>query len=163
MTDIAAPAPYGRRAFVLAGAGAATLAVAGAGSWRIVNRTAAAGAAGTLTPAEAHRSARTGDIVLIDIRRPEEWAATGVPEGAVPIDMRRDDFAAALRAATGGEARPVAVICARGVRSRRTAAAMAAAGIGEVLDVPEGMLGSAAGPGWLARGLPTGPAPEAGA
>ncbi len=163
MTDTAASAPIGRRAFVLAGAGAATLAVAGAGGWRFASRTAAAGAAGTLTPAEAHRAASNGEIVIVDIRRPEEWAATGVPEGAVPIDMRRDDFASALRAAAAGGARPVAVICARGVRSRRTVAAMAAAGIDDVIDVPEGMLGSSAGPGWLARGLPVVTAREAGA
>ena len=119
---------------------------------------AAAGSAGTLAPGEALAAVRAGELVLIDVRRPDEWAETGVPEGAVPIDVRRRDFAAALRDAAGDPARPVALICARGVRSRRTAAALAGAGMTDVIDVPEGMLGSAAGPGWLARGLPVAPA-----
>jgi hypothetical protein len=34
------------------------------------------------------------------------------------------------------------------------AARMEAAGFTRILDVPEGMVGSAAGPGWIARGLP---------
>lgn len=29
-----------------------------------------------------------------------------------------------------------------------------AAGFTQIIDVPEGMLGSGAGPGWLKRGLP---------
>jgi rhodanese-related sulfurtransferase len=113
---------------------------------------------GTIDAAEAHRLARTGRILLVDIRRPEEWGATGVAAGATPLDMRRDDFPAALAALRSGSPdRPVALICARGVRSRRLAARLARAGVASVLDVPEGMLGSSAGPGWIARGLPTVP------
>ena len=160
MLDAAHPSLRTRRA-VLAGTLAAGLvAAAGAGGWRHATRTAAAGSAGTLTPPEALAAARAGDVVLIDVRRPDEWAATGLPEAAVPIDMRRGDFATALRAAAGHPPRPVALICARGVRSRRASGALAEAGLTRVIDVPEGMLGSAAGPGWLARGLPVGPAPE---
>jgi rhodanese-related sulfurtransferase len=108
-----------------------------------------------LSVAEAHRAALAGEIVLIDIRRPDEWALTGIGEGAVPIDMRRPDFKAALAAAMGGDrTRPVALICARGVRSRRMADGLRSAGFTSVLDVPEGMMGSGAGPGWLRAGLP---------
>jgi rhodanese-related sulfurtransferase len=96
-----------------------------------------------------------GKLMLIDIRRPDEWAKTGVAEGAVPLDMRREDFAEALKAlAQGNTSAPIALICARGVRSARTANMLASAGFDNISDVPEGMLGSAAGPGWLARKLP---------
>jgi rhodanese-related sulfurtransferase len=101
---------------------------------------------------EAHDLARAGRIVLIDIRRPDEWARTGVPDHGVPIDMRRTDFMQAVQAAAGGK--PVALICARGVRSRKLARQFEDAGITSVIDVSEGMLGSAAGPGWLAKSLP---------
>lgn len=161
MTDAAHHVPRPRRAVLAGGLAAGLVAIAGAGSWRYAARTAPAGSAGTLTPPEALAASRSGDLVLIDVRRPGEWAATGVPVGAVPIDMRRDGFAAALRAAAGDPPRPVALICARGARSRRVAAALADAGLTGVIDVPEGMLGSEAGPGWLARGLPVGPAPGA--
>ena len=111
-----------------------------------------------LTPQEAHQLAIAGDILLIDIRRPDEWTKTGVGEGANPIDMRRDDFVAALNGLTGGRtSAPVALICARGVRSRRMTEMLKAAGYSRIIDVPEGMLGSRAGPGWLKRALPTVP------
>jgi len=108
-----------------------------------------------LTAPEALAQADAGQITLIDIRRPEEWAATGIAQPAVPIDMRRDDFAVALLEAVNGDrAQPVALICARGVRSARLARALREAGFEQVLEGPEGMGGSGAGPGWISRGLP---------
>jgi len=108
-----------------------------------------------LSVADALEQVRTGEVLLIDIRRPDEWADTGVPQGAIPLDMRRDDFVSALLAQPGVERdTAIALICARGVRSRRLGSALADAGFSAILDVPEGMLGSGAGPGWLARGLP---------
>ena len=93
--------------------------------------------------------------MLVDIRRPDEWALTGVGQGAHPLDMRRDDFTAALsNLLQDNPDRPVALICARGVRSRFMVRKMQQAGFHTVLDVPEGMLGSGAGPGWIKRGLP---------
>ena len=108
-----------------------------------------------LSPEEAHEKAVAGDIVLIDIRRPDEWAKTGVGKGANPLDMRRDDFIAELDVIVDGKRdHPVALICARGVRSNRMSQMLEAAGFTRIIDVPEGMLGSRAGPGWLNRGLP---------
>jgi rhodanese-related sulfurtransferase len=108
-----------------------------------------------MTPQEVHAAALRGEVLLIDIRRPDEWAATGVGEGAAPLDMRRPDFIEALVGLAGiDRARPVALICARGVRSRKLAADLSAAGFVNILDVPEGMLGSGAGPGWIGRRLP---------
>lgn len=112
----------------------------------------------TLTPAEAHALATSGAITLVDIRRPGEWAATGIGEGAAPLDMRREDFLTALAGLVDGDrAAPIALICARGVRSARLASALDAAGFTSVSDVPEGMLGAPSGPGWVARGLPVEP------
>lgn len=69
--------------------------------------------------------------------------------------MRREDFVEALTVLAEGDLdRPVALICARGVRSDRTSTRLADAGFTQIIDVPEGMLGSRAGPGWLERGLP---------
>ncbi|MEM9852574.1 MAG: rhodanese-like domain-containing protein [Pseudomonadota bacterium] len=103
----------------------------------------------------AHARAAAGEILLIDVRRPDEWAATGSGEGAARLDMRRDDFIAALvRLAEGDRTRSIAIICARGVRSARMTNRLTQAGFTRIIDVPEGMLGSAAGPGWIKRGLP---------
>ncbi len=121
-------------------------------------------AAPALTPAEALARADAGRLLIVDIRRPDEWRRTGIAAPAVPLDMRRDDFAAALSRlrgqlpgrlpGAGADALPVALICARGVRSRRLARRLAAEGVTGLADVPEGMEGSAAGPGWIVRGLP---------
>jgi rhodanese-related sulfurtransferase len=103
----------------------------------------------------AFAKAQSGEITLVDIRTPREWRQTGVPVGAAPIDMRRKDFVQALEQMLGGARdAPVALICARGVRSARMTRALVAAGFTNVLDVPQGMLGSASGPGWLAGNLP---------
>lgn len=109
-----------------------------------------------LSVSAAHRQALDKEIVLIDIRRPDEWIATGIGQGAQPLDMRRKDFVDALGAIVNGDLdTPVALICARGVRSARMTQRLAAAGFTVILDVPEGMLGSRLGPGWLASDLPT--------
>ncbi|EEX10149.1 conserved hypothetical protein [Ruegeria lacuscaerulensis ITI-1157] len=110
---------------------------------------------GKLSVAQAQAGAASGDILLIDIRTPREWRATGIGRGAIPLDMRRDDFVPALDRLTGGDrSRPVALICARGIRSARLSNALTRAGFSNIIDVPEGMLGSAAGPGWIRAGLP---------
>jgi rhodanese-related sulfurtransferase len=142
----------GRRA-LLATLGAAALLGAGTGAWRLVGSPGHAGV--VLDPPALASALAEGEVILVDIRRPEEWAQTGIARGAHPLDMRRDDFAEAVAALAGGDRdRPIALICARGVRSARMAARMEAAGFTRILDVPEGMVGSAAGPGWIARGLP---------
>ena len=103
----------------------------------------------------AHQQAQQGVVYLIDIRTPREWRATGIGEGAYPIDMRREDFVETLDQLTGGDrAAQVALICARGVRSARLSNQLTEAGFTNIIDVPEGMLGSAVGPGWVRTGLP---------
>lgn len=141
----------------LALGGAALLATAAVPAWRAWRRPSFDGAA--LSPEEAHAHAVAGDVLLIDIRRPDEWARTGIGDGAHPLDMRRADFAEALASLAGGDRdRPIALICAAGVRSARLARRLTAAGFAPVVDVPEGMTGGIYGPGWIARGLPVRPA-----
>ena len=110
--------------------------------------------ADVMSPPEALAAAAVGDILIVDIRRPDEWSKTGVPEHAVPVDMRSADFLEQLLSARASSDQPVAVICARGMRSARLTRRLEVAGIGPIIDIPEGMLGSLAGPGWLRRNLP---------
>lgn len=129
------------------------LAVLAVGTGYTLLRPAIAGP--TLDAETAFQRATAGELLLIDIRQPDEWAETGSPRGAQRLDLRSPDFIDQLTAlANGDTSRPIALICARGGRSARTAKALTDAGFTDVLDVSEGMLGSAAGPGWLARGLP---------
>lgn len=141
-----------RRSFLRAGGALAVVALGAGWWWR---RQPPDHDRPRLTPTEAFAQAQSGEIILIDIRTPREWRQTGVPVGAVPIDMRRKDFLQALEQEVAGRrSAPIALICARGVRSARMTNALQAAGFGNVMDVPEGMLGAAGGPGWIAGNLP---------
>ncbi len=132
----------------------ATLAAAGAGGIWYINRLPFDGQA--ISPIQAHALAGAGELTLIDIRRPDEWRTTGIGEGAWGIDMRDENFIAQLEALVDYQREaPIALICARGVRSNRMSQRLLDAGFTNIIDVPEGMLGSSAGPGWLSRGLPT--------
>ncbi len=135
--------------FLVAGATTASGVIA----WGIFPNAGLAGEA--LTPPEAHQKALNGELLLVDIRRPDEWAKTGSGQRAARLDMRRPDFIEALDLLVEGDReRVVALNCARGVRSRRMRQRLLKAGFVNVIDIPEGMLGSWAGPGWLRRGLP---------
>ena len=139
-----------RRVLIVAALGGA---VATSEAIRYALRPATEGA--LVTPDEAYRLGITGAAKLVDIRRPDEWAHTGIGEGAHPLDMRRDDFIPALSQLVGNQRdAPVILICAGGVRSRIMAARLAGAGFTRIIDVPEGMLGSRVGVGWIRRGLP---------
>lgn len=108
-----------------------------------------------IDPPTAHKFAISGEVTLIDIRRPDEWKKTGSGEGAHRLDLRRKDFITVLDGIVAGDrSKPVALICARGVRSNRMSQKLIKAGFTNIIDVPEGMLGSKAGPGWLKRKLP---------
>ncbi|ATG43101.1 Rhodanese-related protein sulfurtransferase [Phaeobacter piscinae] len=144
-----------RRRFLRAGVAVGGVAVAGVGGYVWWRRQPPDHDLPRLTVEEAFAKAKADELILVDIRTPREWRASGVPVGSHQIDMRRDDFLAALDQVTGGNrSAALALICARGVRSARVTLALDAAGYSNVIDVPEGMLGSAAGPGWLRSNLP---------
>lgn len=135
------------------GAGAVTVAGASTAGWLLLSRPSFAGQALSVT--DAYQAAKAGTVFLIDVRRPDEWQSTGIGQGAYPLDLRRDDFVDALNQITGGDTTaPVALICARGVRSARLSNRLTEAGYTNIIDVPQGMLGSSAGPGWIETGLP---------
>ena len=130
----------------------ATLLVA---LWLALSAPAFAAEPGQLDAIQAHTRAEAGKLVLVDVRTEEEWRATGIGTSAIPISMLDRTFLQKLDAAVAGDkTKPVALICAGGVRSALVARALANYGFSRVYDVSEGMEGSRAGPGWLARKLP---------
>ncbi len=108
-----------------------------------------------LTPDAARAKALAGEIVLIDIRRPEEWEQTGLPDVALTADMTSPNFISTLldiRDQNPGV--PLALICRTANRSGYVTGELYKAGMTDVIDVVEGMSGSGIGPGWKLRGLP---------
>jgi len=112
-----------------------------------------------LPPDQAWGEARSGQVLIIDVRNAAEWAWTGVPRGAAraswwQIGGESGFLEDVLAIVSHERGRAIALICARGVRSSKAAAFLRANGFSSVRDIGEGMLGSAAGPGWLKRQLP---------
>ena len=115
-----------------------------------------------LTAPEARDMYEAGNLTIVDIRRPEEWRGTGVADGVVRINMLHpggpkgfmDEL---LRQVGGDKNAPIGLICRTGNRTSTVQRYLVAQGFTSVYNIREGMAGSGAGPGWLARGLPVDP------
>lgn len=114
---------------------------------------------------DANEKVKDGSLVLVDIRTPQEWMQTGIPDGALAISMNHpggaegfmQDVDAALQ---GDREAPLAIICRTGARTAQMQQFLWSQGYKNVLNVTEGMQGSFAGPGWLRSGLPIKPYTE---
>ncbi len=110
---------------------------------------------GIMDAPSAFEKAKNGEIILLDIRSPQEWKETGTGSGAKRVSMHQPGFLQKLDALTGNDkSKPVALICATGGRSNWLQGELVKRGYTNIIDVSEGMLGSSTGPGWLKRGLP---------
>ena len=113
----------------------------------------------TLSAPDAYAQAQAGKLTLVDVRHPDEWHQTGVPKGALRIDMAHpkgeEGFIEQVRSELKGDKQaPVALISLGGNRAANAQQMLIKAGFTHVYNIKEGMMGSSAGPGWIARGLP---------
>lgn len=93
-----------RRRFLI-GAGALALVGAGfaaTGGRNLFYAALSEGVDEQISVTTAHELALSGEIILVDIRRPDEWEATGSPASGYRLDLRRDDFVQALLELTDG-------------------------------------------------------------
>ncbi|MDP3515498.1 MAG: rhodanese-like domain-containing protein [Sulfuritalea sp.] len=112
-----------------------------------------------LAAPDAAAAVAAGKITLIDIRTPPEWKETGIAKGARRVNMLHPQGAAGFVEQLLGEVKgdrntPIALICRTGNRTTQVQRYLQSVGFTQVYNVKEGMAGSAAGPGWLKRGLP---------
>ncbi len=125
----------------------AAVALAGCGSSSTEGAATVETAAVVLaSPAEAQALIEAGDVKLLDVRTPEEFAA-GHIAGAENIDFYAADFADRIDALDQGER--YVVYCHSGNRSGKATALMAEKGFGSVTDVDGGIAA------WETAGLPT--------
>ena len=80
---------------------------------------------------------RQPGAVLLDVRRPDEFAQGHLP-GAHNIDVTSPDFA--QRMATLDSSQPTYVYCRSGARSAKAAAFLSTAGFGQVFNLTGGVL-----------------------
>ncbi|MGD8326392.1 MAG: rhodanese-like domain-containing protein [Sphingomonadales bacterium] len=112
-----------------------------------------------LSPEETYAQASSGELLMIDVRRPSEWEATGIAEPAIPMSMHGPEGIEGLvqqitQYVDGDKSRRIAVICRSGSRSAKVAAALESNGFTHIYDVTEGTEGNLLKRGWIKRGLP---------
>lgn len=117
-------------------------------------------AAPDLSAPQLAEAIRKGELLVVDIRTPQEWRETGVVPGAQRVDFYRgpENLLKSMLEITGGDrSKPVALVCRTGNRTAQAQRFLQQQGFTRVYNVAEGMVGSAAGPGWLKRQLPVEP------
>ncbi len=120
----------------------------------------ATAAGGRVTAAQAYSEAAAAARVLIDVRSPQEWKASGLPRGAAAVTIHQPApaFLDGILAAIGGNRdRPIALICATGMRAQRAQQFLESRGFSDVLNVDGGISGAPGAAGWLKNGLPMDP------
>jgi rhodanese-related sulfurtransferase len=108
---------------------------------------------------EAYQLSLNNEVILIDVRSVDEWKSTGIANTAVPISMHQtgglEAFSSQLLSyLEGDKTKPIALICAGGVRSLRMQNYLQSLGFSQVINVKEGMQGGWVEKGWLDHGLP---------
>lgn len=126
----------------------AAVVVAVAAGLLLVRGTASAEALTTIDVAALHQAmnddaAENGEVALVDVREPYEYAEGHVP-GALSMPLAQ----VVALAADLPKDRPLYVICRSGNRSLQAAEALVEAGFQDVRDVGGGMIS------WQAAGYP---------
>jgi len=90
-----------------------------------------------LSPAQFAEGLRQPGAVLVDVRRPDEFAQGHLP-GAVNLDVTAPDFGP--RAAKLAKTKPTYVYCRSGARSAGATGQLTAAGFAQVSNLLGGVL-----------------------
>jgi rhodanese-related sulfurtransferase len=102
-----------------------------------------------LGPTATHAAVKAGTLLLIDIRRPDEWRETGSAQGALRIDMLSENFTTRIKALQAANPnKKIALICQTGVRTSRLSKRLEASGLTGIVDVVGGTSL------WIEKGLP---------
>ena len=102
-----------------------------------------------ISPRDALRGVRDAQIFMIDVRNPDEWAQTGVPEGSHRIALGDKDLVKKVKALVGQhDGAEIAISCLSGMRSKTVAKLLRRNGFERVKVVQGGITK------WQADGLP---------
>ncbi len=115
----------------------------------------AAAQSNIISAEDAYAKAKSGEIILVDIRTPREWLQTGLAEGAIALDLTSDTFVDSLvHLRQTYPDKVIAMICRTGNRTGYVFNQLTMQGFPGLADVSEGMTGGPGGKGWIRRGLP---------
>lgn len=103
-----------------------------------------------LSPGVANEKVSNGDLILVDVREPNEWQVDGNPEGCIQIALQNENFAnEVLLSVNNDKNKKVALCCRSGMRGEKAGKILLKAGFCDVVNVEGGILR------WLKEGLPT--------
>jgi rhodanese-related sulfurtransferase len=102
-----------------------------------------------ITPQQAHQEVSSGNLVLIDVREPNEWADTGCAENASRIALQNHNFVEeVLHLVNNDKNASIAVSCKSGMRGDQAVKRLKAANFTNVVNVEGGILK------WISEQLP---------
>ena len=108
-----------------------------------------------LSARQALEQVQAGEIVLLDIRTPQEWKQTGIASVAITLSMHEPGFIQGLdKIRQENAGKKIALICATGGRSIFLQGELKKRGLGDTINISEGMMGNDRDAGWIKRGLP---------
>ncbi|GEM_PF-1070375 len=118
---------------------------------------------GNLTARSAWEKQQNGGLLIIDMRRPGEWRATGVPRGAIMLSLENhpsgfEGFLHDLEALLHEDMqRPFVLICRTGGRTSRLLPHLQKLGFKNAMHVSGGIFGNPSSIGWVGENLPMSP------
>ncbi|MEM8648948.1 MAG: rhodanese-like domain-containing protein [Pseudomonadota bacterium] len=102
-----------------------------------------------ITVTDALERTKTGDVLLIDVREPDEWRATGSPRGSLRVALQSPDFVNQIRKHSNHRKElPIALCCRSGLRGKKAAELLVQDGFDNVSNVEGGMMK------WVSEDLP---------
>lgn len=102
-----------------------------------------------ITAQQAHQEVSSGNLILIDVREPNEWADTGCAENASRVALSNHNFVEeVLRLVKNDKDTPIAVSCKSGMRGDEAIKRLKAAKFTNVVNVEGGILK------WISEQLP---------
>lgn len=112
-----------------------------------------------------HLLSSNNNVLVVDVRTPEEWADTGIVRGnniclSIMTGANRQlnaHFISLLKQHVIVKHQPLLFLCRSGGRSQYAALLAESEGFTECYNIIDGMEGSSAGKGWKAFMLPTKP------
>ena len=111
-----------------------------------------------ITDQDAYTRQQAGQMVIVDVRTPQEWQQTGVAVGAEPIDMSDPEFLQKLvQLRQDNPGIEFGFICRSGNRSGQVQSYLAQNNVAGVYSVDGGMSGNGQASGWISDGLPVEP------
>ena len=90
-----------------------------------------------LSPREAHEGCKRGDVVIIDVRTPGEWARTGSPCGSHRISLGDSKLAPTVNGLLAANPNAtIALSCLSGNRAKAAARRLKKAGVKPIAKGP---------------------------